>query len=101
MRPHGIPLAREIAIAVLSLVSPSVGATTAISRFAATITIQSSCQAVYSEESDLGSREILSAELDARTAFAIQCTSMTPYNVGFNGGLLADGKNAIAVTVTF
>ena len=83
-----------ITIAVLSLASLPAGAATATNTFAASIIIQSSCQAISTNALDFGTQGSLGASTDAQATFAIQCTSATPYNIGLDTGLTAGGTVA-------
>jgi len=83
-----------IAFACSALIGPPADAATATNTFAATITIQSSCEVVSTGTLDFGVAGALVASRDVQTNFAVQCTNATAFNVGLDAGSTPGGSVA-------
>jgi spore coat protein U-like protein len=94
LRAHRTLFALGAAVAFFSPGSPPANAATTTNTFAATISIQSSCQVVSTNMLDFGVTTALVANHDAQTNFAVQCTNATAFHVGLDAGSSAGGSVA-------
>ena len=87
-------IARKCTLGLLLIAGLTTSAnatTTATSTFNATLTLQTSCQVASNNTLSFGTQGVLSANTDASTTLAVQCTNTTPYNVGLSAGTTSGG----------
>ncbi|MBR3194802.1 MAG: spore coat U domain-containing protein [Bosea sp.] len=62
-------------------------AATATGNFQVQINIQANCIVVSASDLNFGNAGVLSANIDSTSAISVQCTTSTPYTIGFNQGV--------------
>jgi spore coat protein U-like protein len=64
------------------LAGSSAHAATATGSFNVRITIQAECKVQSANDLNFGTRGVIDANIDQTTTLAVQCTNVSPYNVG-------------------
>ena len=67
-------------------------ATTTTSTFQSQVTIVASCTILNAANLDFGSNGILTANVDQTNSIQVQCTSSTPFDIGFDAGTASDER---------
>lgn len=62
-------------------------AATATGNFQVQINIQANCIVVSASDLNFGNAGVLSANIDSTSTISVQCTTSTPYTIGFNQGV--------------
>ena len=78
-------------VAIQSLLGPSANASTSTGIFTATVTLQANCQVISTNTLNFGTVGIVTANIDASASFAVQCSNITPYNIGLDAGTTSGG----------
>ncbi|TMV00726.1 spore coat U domain-containing protein [Brucella haematophila] len=73
-------------VASFVLSSTCVMAQTPTATFNVQITITAACQINSATNMDFGSNGVLSTNVDATSTITVQCTNLTPYNIGLSAG---------------
>lgn len=62
-------------------------AATATGSFQVQINIQANCIVASASDLNFGNAGVLSANIDSTSTISVQCTTTTPYTIGFNQGV--------------
>ena len=88
----------SLAVAIL-FVPQQTFAATATTTFQVQITIQAACNINSATTLDFGTQGVLATNTDATSTITVQCTLLTPYNIGLNVGT-GTGATAAARLMT-
>ena len=85
-----------LSLAVFCLGNSAQAATSITSTFQVKIKITATCIFSTGAASDLdfGTQGVLTANVDQTSTIMVQCTNSTPYNIGLNGGSVANSVSA-------
>lgn len=73
-------------LGALPLLAGRALATTTTTTFGVQITIQTACQILSATDINFGSQGVLSTNVNATGTITVQCTLLTPYNIGLDAG---------------
>lgn len=72
---------------ICTFASVGAKAATATGNFQVQINIQANCIVASTSDLNFGNVGILSANIDSTSTVSVQCTTSTPYTIGFNQGV--------------
>ncbi len=77
-----------LAALITCMIIPSFAkAATATGSFQVQINIQANCIVASASDLNFGNAGVLSANIDSTSTISVQCTTTTPYTIGFNQGV--------------